>query len=194
MPTKAAAGAGPGREPDYEMDSVIEASTPEQLKALADATRRLILDLLHDRAATTTHVAAALGKPKGTVGYHLKTLEAAGLIRIVRTRQVRAMTEKYYGRVARTIVIKAAGEGDGAFPMLAQAMQDARVLDADDPLPMFTIRNVRISEERAVEFADRLVRLAEEFVTQPRSGDVVYGLLAGVYPTELPSLGPEDAR
>lgn len=36
-------------------------------------------------------------------------LEKAGLIRVVRTRKVRAMTEKYYGRIARLFVLKAAG-------------------------------------------------------------------------------------
>lgn len=174
---------------DYELLPAVEASSPGQLKALADETRRQILDLLLDRAATTTHLAAALDKPKGTVGYHLKVLEEAELIRIVRTAQVRAITEKYYGRVARTIVIKAGGEGQEPYPMLAEAMREARVRDPDDALPMFTLRHVRIPEERALEFADRIVALAEDFVDEPRGGDVVYGLVAGVYPTDRPRLG-----
>ena len=195
MSTKRDIGRGDGAAgPDYELDAVVEASSPAQLKALGDSTRRRILDILHDRAATTTHVAEALGKPKGTVGYHLKTLEAAGLIRIVRTRQVRAMTEKYYGRVARTILVNASQGMPSGFPMLTQALEEARVRSPDDPLPMFTLRNVRISEADAVEFAERLVALAGEFVSQPRGGDVVYGLIAGVYPTDLPVLSQKDAE
>ncbi len=178
--------------PDYALDDVVEASSPEQLKALGDELRCTILDLLHDRAATTTHLAEALDRPKGTVGYHLKVLEQAGLIRIVRTRQVRAMTEKYYGRVARTIVVKAQGAEAKSFPMLAEALAEARVLGPADPLPMFTLRKVRIPEERALEFATRLVALAEEFVSQPRAGDVVYGLIAGVYPTDRPTLAAAE--
>jgi MFS family permease len=87
-------------------------------------------------------------------------LEQAGLVRIVRTRQVRAMTEKYYGRVARTIVIKAQGEDAASFPMLAEALSEARVLDPADPLPMFTLRKVRISSgaRRRVRRAARLPR------------------------------------
>lgn len=181
-------------EPDYALDPRVEASSPEALKALADDTRRAILDLLLDRAATTTHVADALGKPKGTVGYHLKVLERAGLIRIVRTAQVRAMTEKYYGRVGRTIVVKAHPSGGTSFPMLAQALDEARILSPDDPLPMFTLRHVRIPEDRACEFAERLVALSEEFVEQPRGGDVVYGLIAGVFPTERPTFKRETDR
>ena len=45
-------------------------------------------------------------RPQGTVGHHLKVLERGGLVRVVRTRQVRALTEKYYGRVARLFVLK----------------------------------------------------------------------------------------
>ncbi len=192
MPTGAeatSAATAPG--PDYELAPEVEASTPSQLKALGDNTRRHILDLLLDRAATTTHLAAALDKPKGTVGYHLKVLEKAGLIRVVRTARVRAMTEKYYGRVARTIVIKAMESDDKPFPMLAEAMNEARALDPADPLPMFTLRHVRIPEARAVEFAQRVVELSEDFVDLPRGGDVVYGFVAGVYPTDRPTF-PEE--
>ena len=68
--------------------------------------------LLRERAASTTELATVLETPKGTVGHHLKVLESAGLIRVVRTRQVRALTEKFYGRVARLFVLK----GDEALP------------------------------------------------------------------------------
>ena len=189
MPTSAAAPASDLGRLDYDLDDYVEASTPASLKALADETRRQILDLLLERAATTSHVAEALVRPKGTVGYHLKVLESVGLIRVVRTRQVRAMTEKYYGRVARTVVIKGRYTGAEDFPMLAEALREARVLGEDDPLPMFTIRHVRVPEALAVEFSERLVSLAEEFVDLPRGGDVVYGLIAGIYPTDRPRLG-----
>ncbi|HSF85669.1 MAG TPA: winged helix-turn-helix domain-containing protein [Acidimicrobiia bacterium] len=193
MPTNADRSEVTSSGADYAMDATVEASTPAQLKALADDTRRTILDLLLDRAATTTHIAAALEKPKGTVGYHLKVLEGAGLIRVVRTAQVRAMTEKYYGRVARTILVKSHESRGTPFPVLAEAMQEARVLSPDHPLPMFTLRHMRIPEERAVEFAERLAALSEEFVDLPRSGDVVYGLIAGVFPTDRPTF-PEGDR
>jgi DNA-binding transcriptional ArsR family regulator len=192
MSTISGAGQTPSTNPDYELAQRVEASSPAQLKALADDTRRHILDLLLDRAATTTHVAAALDRPKGTVGYHLKVLEAAGLIKVVRTAQVRAMTEKYYGRVARTIVVKARESDAAPFPMLAEAMNEARVLNPDDALPMFTLRHVRISQERAIEFAERLAALSEEFVDLPREGDVVYGMIAGVFPTDRATFGEGD--
>ncbi|MEN8234072.1 MAG: winged helix-turn-helix domain-containing protein [Actinomycetota bacterium] len=185
---------GPTTEPgalDYELADEVTADSPEQYKALADETRLLLLDLLLERAATTSHLAEALDKPKGTVGYHLKVLEKAGLIRIVRTRQVRAMTEKYYGRTGRTIIMS----GPSAMPdplfMVHDALRDVEVVEGD-PLPMFTTRRARIPESRAVEYAKLLAELAAEFATEPREGERVYGFLAGVYPTGSPTLGPKD--
>ena len=89
---------------------------PERLRAIADATRGRIVTLLNQRAASTTELAAALEMPKGTVGHHLKVLEKAELVRVVRTRQVRALTEKYYGRVARLFVLKSADESVAGGP------------------------------------------------------------------------------
>ncbi len=173
LPLLPATPTAPG--PDYELDEYVEASTPAQLKAIGHRTRATILDLVLERAATTTELAEALGQPKGTVGHHLKVLEAAGLVRVVATRQVRALTAKYYGRTGRTIVIK--GDYLGAeyrFPMLSEAMEeateamDAGVVGDDDALPTFTLRHVRLSEAAAAAFAERLHALAIEFSELPR--------------------------
>jgi DNA-binding transcriptional ArsR family regulator len=176
--------------PDYELDDYVTAETPDQIKALGDATRTTILAMLLDRAATTTHLAAALGKPKGTVGYHLNVLESAGLIRVVRTAKVRAMTEKYYGRVGRTILYQGVPGGSKLF-MLQQAMDEA-VIEEGAPLPMFTLRHVRVSQEHAVEFAAQVIELSEEFLSLPRAGATVWGFVAGVFPTDQPVLGAEE--
>src|SRR5438105_765892 len=87
--------------PDYELQEVLQLTTPEQFKAIGDPTRTKILGLIAQRAATTKQIAEALRLPKGTVGHHLRVLEWTGLIRVGRPRPARAITEKYYGRVAR---------------------------------------------------------------------------------------------
>ena len=181
--------AADGHVVDYEMDDFIRADSTEQYRALGNPTREEVLAMLSERAATTTQLAAAMGKPKGSVGYHVKVLEQAGLVRVVRTNKVRALTEKYYGRTARTIVLGRAHEDDPFF--MLDAVRREAVLGDDEPLPMFTVRRARISEEQAVAFSERLIELAEEFLALPREGDRVYGLIAGLYPTELPALSEE---
>lgn len=177
---------------DYDMDDFVAADSAEQFSALGNTTREQILSLLSERAATTTQLAAAMGKPKGSVGYHLKVLEKAGFVRVVRTNKVRAMTELYYGRTARTIVFGKAVKDDPLF-MLDDVRREA-VVQEGAALPMFTMRRARISEEHAVEFTQRLIELSEEYLALPREGDVVFGFVSGVYPTNLPALGEGSAE
>lgn len=181
-----------GHRLDYDIDDAVTVETPQQMKAVADETRMDILNLLLERAATVSQLADALGKPKGTVGYHVKVLEDAGLIRLVRTAKVRAMTEKYYGRVGRTVVFTSSPDEDDPMWFVHDALRSV-VAEEGHPLPMFTSRVARIPIERAVEFADRVAALAEEFVSEPRHGDTVFGILAGVYPTSLPAFTDPEA-
>ena len=146
-----------------------------------------ILDLLNERAASVTELAGALGKPKGTVGYHVKVLEDAGFIKVVRTRKVRAMTEKFYGRVAHTVVLHGIPDTQNKMFMVQQALAEA-VVEEDGALPATTLRHVRMSEEQAVEFFELVMELAVEFAKAPRGGERVYGFLGAVYPTDLPTL------
>jgi DNA-binding transcriptional ArsR family regulator len=97
-------------QPDYEADDILVVAETEQLRALADDVRLRIVALLRERAETTTELAEQVGLAKGTVAHHLKVLEAAGLVKVVRTRRVRALTESFYGRVARLYVIKSTDE------------------------------------------------------------------------------------
>jgi DNA-binding transcriptional ArsR family regulator len=182
----------PGHVLDYELDDLVEASTNAQMKAVADDTRMDILNLLLEKAATVSQLADALGKPKGTVGYHAKVLEDAGLIRVVRTNKVRAMTEKYYGRVGRTIQFSQADTENDPLWFVHDALKPM-VSEDDHPLPMFTSRVARIPLDRAVEFSERIMEVAQEFIDLPREGETVYGFLAGIYPTDLPSFGIEDS-
>src|SRR5207237_4201738 len=83
--------------PDYEADDVLVVREREQLRALGDDLRSTIVILLREHAHSTTELAQELGLPKGTVGHHVKVLEKAGLVQVVRTRKVRAVTENSYG-------------------------------------------------------------------------------------------------
>ena len=73
------------------------------------------------------------------------------------------------------------------------ALRGMQVVEGE-PLPMFTYRYARIPVERAVEFTERITELAEEFIDQPRAGDTVFGILAGIFPTDHPALPDEDTN
>jgi DNA-binding transcriptional ArsR family regulator len=161
--------------------------TAEQARLFAEPTRNEIVTLITERPASIKELAAALGKPKGSVGHHVGVLEAAGLIRVVATRKVRAITEKFYGRVARTYVFPDLDEKGDMPSILSEALGEMRE-PREGESGYFTLRHARIDEDRVVEFAGRLTDLAEEYAAQERSGTTVYGLLLGLYPTDRPSL------
>src|SRR4029453_1636734 len=101
--------------PDYDLLDTLELTTPPQVRGLGDQLRTPILGLLHERAATVTELATAAERPKSTVAHHVNVLTEAGLLRVVRTRRVRAIDERYYGRTARMFYV-GVGQRGGALP------------------------------------------------------------------------------
>ena len=178
---------------DYDIEEAVVVSSEAQLKAIANGTRTDILNLLSERAATVSQLADILGKPKGTIGYHTKVLEEAGLVRVVRTNQVRAMTEKYYGRTGRTIVFDRMPKPDDPLWFVNDSLSHM-VVESHTALPMFTSRVARIPQHRAEEFAERIMDLTDEFLEIPREGDTVFGFLAGVFPTDHPAFDRAEDR
>lgn len=183
--------------PDYELDDSLELTTPAQVRAISGRLRMAVLDLLRERAATVSELASAIERPKSTVAHHVGVLVDAGLVRVVRTRRVRAIDERYYGRTARAFYIAlGAGRDDDTLPLdfndFAVAAKEsvsayeARQLRAQ-------IRHARIPEERAAEFWERVEKLVRELDELPRSGDTVYGFAVGLYPTDYPTL-PEPEQ
>jgi DNA-binding transcriptional ArsR family regulator len=63
-----------------------------------------ILESLREPASAAT-VARAIGQPRQKVNYHLKELEAAGLIEQVGERRVGNFVESLYRAVARTFLV-----------------------------------------------------------------------------------------
>lgn len=178
------------KAPDYELEPTLNVAEPRQLKALFEDTRREIVELLLERAATIKELAVTLGKPKGTIGHHVSVLEDAGLIRVVRTKMVRAIEAKYYGRTARTFLIADRAEtGIDLAPdhfLQTAAGEFARVEDAT--VAISTLRHIRIPDEKAEEWEKRLVDLVHEFTAEERGGETTYGLLIALYPTDRPHL------
>jgi len=123
---------------------------------------------------------------------------------VVRTRQVRAITEKYYGRVARlcrssTDMCEPGAADVTPIPQdvmttpLRQALSElAPSAGTDDP-STFLITHARIPVSEAWAFGQRLEALSQEFTRKAVPGEKVYGFVAGVYLTDWPDLPqPEE--
>jgi DNA-binding transcriptional ArsR family regulator len=182
--------------PDYELADRMALSEPAQVKAIGHPLRTTILQLLHERAATVTELAAAVGRPKSTVAHHVDVLTRNGLLRVVRTRRVRAIEERFYGRTARMFHVAPesfpAGEKvTGDFNDFEVAARESATAHDRGRLWGF-IRHARLSEDQAAQFWSRIAQLVDEFDRMPRSGETVYGFAIGIYPTEHPTLPPGE--
>jgi DNA-binding transcriptional ArsR family regulator len=180
--------------PDYQLEDLRIVTSPRELRAMADPLRSTILDLVLERAATVAELAAAVGRPKSTVAHHVGVLLAAELVKVVRTRRVRAIDERFYGRTARIFYVgRIAPDQVTVVPnyLPTAAAESAAAYEADRLRAV--LRHARIPERRAAEFWDRVFALVNDFAQIPREGDTVFGFVAGLYPTDHPTLpDPED--
>ncbi len=180
------------QSPDYDLPDTVEVSTPTQLRAIADPLRSTILDLVLERAATVGELAAAVERPKSTVAHHVNVLVEAGMLRVVRTRRVRAIDERYYGRTGRTVYVGVVRRpGDTTTPVCINGLSVAAAesVPAHEADRLYTtLRHARIPAETASQFWRRVEALIREFTQLPRSGDTVFGFAAGLYPTDHPTL------
>ena len=184
--------------PDYDLDEMVVVTAPEQLRALADPLRARLLELVLERAATVTEMAQAVDRPKSTVAYHVNLLVRAGLLRVVRTRRVRAIDERFYGRVARTLYIGVLSRPEdeqvvAAINGLAEAAAESAAAHAADELRCLLV-HARIPIEEVRNFWAQVQELGRRFAQIPRAGDQVYGFAAGLYPTDVPTLPDAVSR
>jgi DNA-binding transcriptional ArsR family regulator len=148
---------------DYPADDTLVVNDPEQLRALAEDLRRRIISLLRERAWSTQQLARELDVPKGTVGHHLKVLERAGLIRVVHTRKVRAVTEKFYGRVARLFLFQIEDTAEDKAVGAATLRDAASMLERAPSEGTWGLVMSRLTPADVARFDRRLGSLLEDF-------------------------------
>jgi DNA-binding transcriptional ArsR family regulator len=178
----------PATHADYDAPDVLVVRRPDQLKALADELRSRIVVMLRERAQSVSELAARLKMPKGTVAHHVKVLESAGLLRVVRTRRVRAVTEKYYGRTARLFLYESddtVGREDVrnivAASLRVAAEEILPVADEEDAAACSGVLRVRLSPADARRFNRRLDKLLMDFRDRDDPDGTPYGLAVALY-------------
>ena len=78
------------------MKPLDESNDPRMVKALAHPLRLRIIDALEDRSASPSELSQELGVPIGNVSYHVRRLEALGVLKLVDTAQRRGAVEHYF--------------------------------------------------------------------------------------------------
>ncbi len=169
---------------EYYAPDTLVISDPVQLRALGDEVRGKIVALLAERAASVTELAAALDMPKGTVGHHVKVLEQAQLVRVVHTRQVRALTERFYGRVARLFLFQSGDEEGGRLvrSVAVTSLRTAAGELADSPeARVNALVRARLTASDAQRFERRLKTLMKDFRTADTPDGEPFRLAGALY-------------
>jgi DNA-binding transcriptional ArsR family regulator len=169
------------QERDYAAADTLVVSEPGQLRALADEVRVAVIALLRERAFSTQQLSERLGIPKGTVGHHLKVLEQAGLIRVVRTRKVRAVTEKFYGRTALLFLFEVEDPADARALGATMLRQAASELERAPEGAGFGHPKARLGEKDVRRFDRRLRRLMDDFLAADAAGGTPCALIGALY-------------
>ena len=169
---------------DYAAKETMVVADPKQLKAMADPLRTQLIQLLRDRARSTQEIAVELGLPKGTVGHHLKVLESAGLIRVVRTRKVRAMTEKFYGRTARLFLYHAEDPADGRAISANTLRSAASEVEQAPHVSGFGLVRARLTKNDIDRFDRRAKKLLEDFRLADTPGAKPWSMTTGLWSME----------
>ena len=160
-----------------------------QLKALSHPVRSKILELLSRDTMSAKGIGTLLEMTHGKIGHHLKVLLRAGLVELVEERPVRAVVERFYRTSYDRLHIQV-GSDDESDPlkfMLRQAAIEALPYSDQPFQPFGRIYSARMDVERAQEFAERLVALADEFSLADGDIGPTFGLVGAVYQMDLPA-------
>ncbi|MFJ5552130.1 ArsR/SmtB family transcription factor [Streptomyces sp. NPDC093225] len=166
-------------------------SSPEQFKALGHPMRQRMVNVLRQRPATLRQLAGALGMSKGTIGYHVRVLREAGLVRLTETRRVRGGTEQYFALAGKSFKLDRGAEVGPEF--LINAALGEMLPNAPDRISHTSLRHLWLTEDEARALDLRLRALAAEpHPADPAHGEA-YGLLLSLFPADVPNLPPDDA-
>ena len=169
---------------DYEAEETLLVSDPAKLRAMADPFRVQLVHYSRPGAFETQEIYEQLGIPKGTVGHHLKVLESAGLIRVVRTRKVRALTEKFYGRTARLFLYQTEDPADGRAISAVTLRQAANEVDLAPLVAGFGLVRAQLTEKEIDRFERRVKKLMDDFRGADKPGGAPSSLTAGIWAVE----------
>lgn len=179
----------PGAEVPAER---LEFESLDFLDELANPVRARIMRRLRE-ASSIAELASALDVPVTRLYHHINRLESAGMIRVVATRQVGAVTERRYQVVARSFAIAskffdshdsdevAAALGslfDLAKMGFQRQVEGGRIDFDDETTSILSFGHLTLTDDRRTELVERLAALADEFGNDPKPSDGSAGRVA----------------
>ncbi len=157
------------------MKRIANIDDPRYVKALSHPVRVRVLTRLQERTASPVELADWLQMPLGTVAYHVRKLEALGLIELVGERRVRGAVEHRYRATERPRIsdeawaeappiAKQAAVGSALQMIGEYAQQAAAVGGFDRSDAHLTRTNLRLDAEGWTQVSSACIELLERLV------------------------------
>lgn len=194
----------------HQADDAFTITNLDTLKVVADARRMKIVESIVHEACSVKEIAERLDQPASQLYYHINMLEKHGLIRVVDTRIVSGIIEKWYGAAAKQFHIaqellttsQQTDEGREQLfgPLFDSAKQELKasveqglvnlVHEGDaaaSPQVIFLRGYTRMSQARFQEFKSSLDEVLKEFSEDAPPEDApeqaLYSGLVTIFPT-----------
>lgn len=147
--------------PDHVTATTVLSHTG-QLRALANDVRIRMIGLLRERTWTMAELGRELGLRKGSVNYHLRVLEKAGIAMCAESQTVRGGTQQRWTLTADDIEVQLGAADASGRPAVVRVLADQMERGAD---PRLFVSHVRLDTDgraRAVEILqDALAQVQE---------------------------------
>jgi DNA-binding transcriptional ArsR family regulator len=136
---------------------------PDQVRAALPALRRQLLHRLRE-PSSATRLAEALDLPRQRVNYHLRALEAAGLVELVEERPRRGCVERFLQARTGAIVVDPAVMAHDKVDHDAEftKIQDQYAAEHLVGVAAATVRDVARMQTKATETGKRLLTFTVE--------------------------------
>ncbi|CAM5491057.1 ArsR/SmtB family transcription factor [Streptomyces avidinii] len=164
--------------------------SPEQFKALGHPVRHRMVNVLRQRPATLRQLAEVLGMSKGTIGYHVRVLREAGLVRLSETRQVRGGTEQYFALVSHGFKLHEDAAVGQEF--LINAALGEMLPSRPGQASHTALRHLWLTDAEAHALEARLRAMAAEPHPTDLAHGEPYGLLVSLFRADVPNLPPDE--
>jgi len=150
------------------------------LKEIVDITRQEIVRELYDKPLTAEEIAKTINFPQEKIYYHLKKLEAAGIIQSEHAGVVNGINQKHYLNVAKNIIVKmdmlkpSSDQEDRKFIHNVLSEDHIKVMSLvdhiigynDEPIkPVLRSKTFNVSEKKYREIAAQLKEIQDRLET-----------------------------
>lgn len=178
---------------------VMTCSTIEQIKAYANPTRIVLLNILAKEKRTVTSISKELDVHPANLTHHFKILEKAKLIRLVEKRDIGKNLEKYYRAAAINYIVNpdtnaSLTKGAIALSILENDLNSAirNISKNDNKTVIALLANIKLLPKDLDELINELQNVVDKYKKRNNKNGISYNINVSGYPHKIKSIADKS--